>query len=444
MKSLYLMDPENKVNKKKSPKILIINVHSIQNAGDAALLKTAIHLLKEFFEQPEFIISTNNPSEFSTDTPVEARVIAAPGNIIARGNAPETLQALRLAAGIFLCLLYQIPFLARRKIFPSSRWFELIESYRSADFVVGCPGNQFFSMGRFGWPLIVSGISVWVGLLLKKPFYVLPQSLGPFHRKWEERFVAFLYRKARLIFVRDAYSYRVARNWEGAENKTFYAPDLAFDLPPIQRGEAEKILCRWGYKPSMPSIGVTVISRMVKTLAEEDVKKYYTDLACGLAKFADSHDMLVYLFSQVTGPSANEDDRNAIQKLLASVPPKDHHRFIIIDEVLSAEALKGCYGCMDLFVASRLHSGIFAINMLVPTLFIGYLTKTQGMVESLGLQDWFIQMESITEDGLLERLEALRDKKDEVRNSLKQTMEKTRQETRQLGFTIVQDYYGTR
>jgi hypothetical protein len=54
------------------------------------------------------------------------------------------------------------------------RWRKMLEAYRAADLVIGCPGNQFFSMGKVGWPLIISGLSIQLAHHYKKPFYVMP------------------------------------------------------------------------------------------------------------------------------------------------------------------------------------------------------------------------------------------------------------------------------
>ena len=91
----------------------------------------------------------------------------------------------------------------------------------------------------------------------------------------------------------------------------------------------------------------------------------------------------IYFFPQVTGPTQQEDDRFAASKV-AEMMKGVEESIVTIEEPLSSEMLKGLYGLMDIFLATRMHSGIFASSMGTPTLFIGYLTKIQGMVESNG------------------------------------------------------------
>ena len=59
---------------------------------------------------------------------------------------------------------------------------------------------------------------------------------------------------------------------------------------------------------------------------------------------------------------------------------------------------------MNMFVASRLHSGIFSFGMGVPTLFIGYLTKTTGLLESLGMPEMGLEISNLDPDALFSKL----------------------------------------
>ena len=58
-------------------------------------------------------------------------------------------------------------------------------------------------------------------------------------------------------------------------------------------------------------------------------------------------------------------------------------------------------------MAARLHAGSFALGMGTPTLFLGYLTKTQGVLETLGLTDWLLPVEQASCESSAARLDAL-------------------------------------
>ena len=102
--------------------------------------------------------------------------------------------------------------------------------------------------------------------------------------------------------------------------------------------------------------------------------------------------------------------------------------------------LKALYGHMDIFVATRMHSGIFALTMGIPTLFVGYLHKTRGLVEMLGLEPWFLDIRTMTEADLFDRLEALWQQRDGVRAHLSDIVPQLQRRAADVGKQIASDF----
>jgi colanic acid/amylovoran biosynthesis protein len=363
---------------KTSPTVLLVNAHSLCNAGDAALLEITISQLRAAFDHPRLLVSSNHPGESQL-----ARLGVEPL------PSPEAL--LNLAK--------------RNNENILSGYRRLLAAYRQADLVASLPGNQFFSMGRFGRPLLTSAISIWLAIRYGKPLYILPQSLGPFHRRWEERLVRALYRRARLVCVREQRSYRLAQAWGLSPQKLILASDPAFDFPPCEPEQAMAILNRWGCPDGKPLLGITVIPSMTHTLSKPVMQAYTKNLAAALGNLSAHWGLHPVFFAQSTGPTPAEDDRLAARRVIELLPTPT--QATLVDEVLAPAQLKACYGKMDAFIASRLHSGIFALGMAVPTLFIGYLTKTAALLETLAWLDWFIQLEEAGEELLTEKMTAL-------------------------------------
>ena len=364
---------------KNSPTILLVNAHSLCNAGDAALLQVTISQFRAAFGEPKLFVSTNYPDEPQYDD-LGVEALPSVGALVdLKGRLPQN----RRLAG----------------------YRRLIAAYRRADLVASLPGNQFFSMGRFGRPLFASAASIWLALHYKKPLYILPQSLGPFHRRWEERLVRGLYRQARLVFVREQPSYRLAQGWGLSPQRLLLVHDPAFAFPPAEAARTEAVLRRWGCLDGKPLLGVTVIPPMVRTLAKKSLRNYISSLAGALGTLVQRFDLRPVFFTQSSGPTAVEDDRLAARQVIGLLP--DPACAILIDEVLPPAVLKACYGQMSAFIAGRLHSGIFALGMGVPTFFIGYLSKTAAMLETLGWPDWYLPLERIDESVLMEKMSGL-------------------------------------
>jgi len=377
-----------------SPTLLLTNFHSLANTGDAALLEVTLKHLRASFDQPRVILSGNYPAEDGLTQMVD-EVVPSPGALVGSFSGQSPLhQAASLLRGLLM---------SRTQGRLPVGWQRLLSAYQQADLVLSVPGNQFFSMGRFGWPLLTSAASLWLAQRQARPLYILPQSLGPFQRSWETWLVRRLYRSARLVFVRDAISLRLAQGW-GLAAKLTLAVDPTFDLQPAAPAEALAVLQRWGYDTRLPSLGISVLPRMVRTLSSRDLDSAQAALAGALGNLA-AQGVHLFFFAQSRGPTPREDDRLPERQVMAALP--DPAAAVLVDESLPPALLKACYGRMDAFVASRLHAGLFALGMGVPALFIGYLTKTRGMLETLGGLDWLIPLEEINEVVLSDKLSAL-------------------------------------
>jgi colanic acid/amylovoran biosynthesis protein len=115
---------------------------------------------------------------------------------------------------------------------------------------------------------------------------------------------------------------------------------------------------------------------------------------------------------------------------------------IVIEENLTPAQLKAAYGEMDIFLATRLHSGIFAVGMFVPTMFLAYIHKTNGLAEILGLEAWVVDIRTVTTQVLCLRLEDLWRQRAAVRQHIKQHTTDLAERAAQAGQIIAKDFYG--
>lgn len=384
-----------------SPKILLVNFHSTLNAGDLGLLISAREVLLCAFPSCEITVSANWPDE-----------PAYQENDFKVVPSPWSLSGLNTNASIFQQLWKFI--LASIKLFhtDSKRIFDdpdvnrLRSAYREVEIIVSVPGNQFYSSGKFGWPFPVSILGVLLADRYKKPLVVLPQSIGPLKRRWEKALLRKAYGSARRIFLRDEKSLDLAKELGLSNKKVSYSPDLALGLRSGDPTIAVGVLRQAGVDLAKPKLGVTLISRMNRSFDSQAIQNYYRVLETSLANFARENSAQLVFFNQVTGPTLVEDDSIPTTRMVDGLQ-RDGIDAIHINKRLPPDLLKACYGQMDIFLATRLHSGIYAMGMTVPTLFIGYLTKTQGLVRSLKIEDDFIDLSDLSEASVRAKLETI-------------------------------------
>ena len=391
------MLPEAPSAANKPVAVLIILVHSTCNAGDLALLEVTVRQAARAFHPARITVSTNYPDEAYYRAHPEFVTVPSPRHIIGIEQGQPVLEGvLKLAQGAAAALAYR----GGLRLACPAPWKALFAAYQQADVVIGVAGNQFYSTGRYGWPLPVSAFAVELAHLFGKPFYTMPQSIGPFKRGWEHAILRHIYGKARGLFFREPISVQLAHHVGIPPEKIHAAPDPAFDFPVASPQEAAPWISRYHLDQTAPKIGATLIAPMGRSLDAGEVARYYQAMAALFTHLIETFGAQIYLFNQVVGPSALEDDRAAARQVIAAMG-EAARRVVWVDEILAPQLLKTCYGRMNFFIASRLHSGIFAMSQGVPALLIGYLTKTRGILSAVGLEDWVIDLGEIQAERLI-------------------------------------------
>jgi colanic acid/amylovoran biosynthesis protein len=430
------MQMENTLSKQ----VLIVNVHSIQNAGDAALLWLNMKQLEAAFPNPFFTVLVNYPHESYKEIFPNLKVIPSPFSLIGAGaKNSDWRKVTKLWIGFLITLIGMA--LPKRMLenFQSS-WLKIALLYRSADMIVAVSGAQLVSFGRYSWPLIVSSVPIIFAHLFRKPLYVMPQSIGPFRWSWEKFIIRNIYSRARLVFLRDLVSMNLAREIGIPEKKVIFSSDPGFALPEDSSNKAVKIMANYGYRTDQHSVGLTVVSRISRIFDKDSFEKYYLTLAKTLTRFTQEFDTRIYIFDQVTGPTAEENDGNSAELFLKMVP-KDQDRIIHVNQRLNPMELKACYRLMDVFIASRLHSGIFAMSCGVPTLYVGYNPKTRGVLEAIGLNQWLLDLNEINSDDFWSLLQDIWKNRRSVSEETKTAVIKCQKDFSRVSQWITEDYF---
>jgi len=233
---------------KEAPSILITHVHSSLNSGDRALLECAVSQARSVFGDPHITVSANWPDEPYFEK-ASYQVVPSPWHIVGCATRTSVLiQISRTVLGFFLALLSAIGFRFPIKNCPFASWQLLFDVYQRADLVISVSGNQFYSTGKYGWPFPVNIFSVELAHIFRKPFYIMPQSIGPLKRGWEKALLRSVFRKARLLFFREEIALNLAKAIGIPAGICHYAPDPAFDYSPAAEIDVLNCLSKYGYQ----------------------------------------------------------------------------------------------------------------------------------------------------------------------------------------------------
>jgi colanic acid/amylovoran biosynthesis protein len=395
-------------------KILLINNHSLLNAGDYAILAETLRMLEERFPEAQIGLVFNDTAPVSAALPgyeVHGAPLTWAAPLDERGQYMFINRWLRL---LYLALL-ALAALAYRasgylpRVFADRRKHGLLRAFAAADLVLACGGGYIYAPGSG------DGLSGWFGfmlsgcvlaLLMGKPLVLLPQSIGPLHDDFQRRAVRWVVRRAQLTCVRERRSLDLLQQL-GCAQRALRLPDMAFGAPSGLAAPALALLDHAG-RPAMPyafCVGMTVLnwSGQSFTFTRQEA---YEHAMLGCIDTLTARGGVVVIFAQCRGPSVAEDDRHVGARLRARAAMPE--RVFLIEEPLPPPALQAAYAQMDYFIGTRMHSVILALNAGVPALAIGYLHKTSGVLEELGMADHCYDINTLTAAQLIGGFERLR------------------------------------
>lgn len=395
-------------------RIVVTNNHSMLNAGDHMILRETVRMLREAGPAAEIDLAFNEPASGQAAFP-EHRIHASPVNWVAslRPDGSYALAGRTARWGyLFLLLLSALWFRATSwALFPftDARKRGLLRALARADLVLVCGGGNFYTStagdgltGWFGFTLSCCAVA----LLMGKPLALLPQSIGPFHSSSQRRAMAAIIRRARLTCVRERASLGVLEAL-GCTQRALCLPDMAFGAQVDAAEAARALLERVGalHQDASFRVGMSLLNWGDQYPQFQGQNTYENAiLACIDAITAQGGQ--VVLFAQCCGPSAAEDDRRTGARIHAQVA--DPRRVHVVMEEVAPDVLQAAYARMDYFIGTRMHAVILALNAGTPALAIGYLHKTRGVLEELGMREHCLDISTITSEQLLAAFEQLR------------------------------------
>ena len=426
-------------------KILITNVHSVRNSGDAVLLQVTLQEIAGQFPGATMTIALNDPGHpapLAGENAVPSFVHWFKSNDGERGawRWPKLLIApLLLGWALLIALVYRATGRSLAGLTPSPPQRRLLQGYLDADLVVSCPGNFFLSGSGVGLPLFLALFSFGYGWLAGKPLYMMQQTVGPFRRRWERLAVRWLFKRVRVLALRDEPS-RQALQQAGLDiSRVQVLPDAAFLYrgagSPQRLFEALQPLSA----PQRPWIGLTAIDFGLQNRLFHGQAAYEEALVAALISFTRRHGGSVVLFPQVCGPSQAEDDRLPSRRIAGRLQSAGVAA-LAIETPWSPDDLQCAYGQMDLFAGTRLHSNIFALTAGTPVVAIAYYYKTYGVMQTVGLSEWVLDIRTLQAAEFEQRLETLWQQRAAVRSHLQQTLPQIQQQARRTAQLIRADF----
>jgi colanic acid/amylovoran biosynthesis protein len=421
-------------------RLLLVNLHSSHNAGDHALTLEAVRQLRLHLGAPHLTLAMNDPASYQ-----EGEQTVGSFYTWLTQTLPDGSRTWRWLVIPFMLLQALIAALVWRgikrlpRLLLTSDQQRLLRAYAESDAIISSAGNFLYSSGRIGFPFLLAIFTIAYGWLLGKPIYALPQTIGPLQRGWERALVRWLVARMRLVMVREPRSLALLQEIGADMRRCRLVPDIAFAYPDTAPLAAEQLLheiigAEWAQKPLL---GMTLMNWGAQNRHFSHQARYESGICAAIESFLQRTEGHVVLFSQVWGPTSTEDDRVPARRVAAKFVHTG--RVHIIDQPLAPAVLKSCYALMGLLVGTRMHSNIFALTEGTPILAIGYRTKTWGIMEMLGIEQWLVDIAEVSPETLPQRLWEAWEAQEEMRHHLANVMPKLREQAAQAGCWVAED-----
>lgn len=389
-------------------KILISNLYSWQNKGDAAIILTMIDHMKSEFPKAEITISSMNPDDIKKfkDYKIEVNFLT----IIKKLYHQKQYSFLNRLKYIISCNFLRLKlnifgFFAKKNIylyalFPSEIR-KKVKAYKEYDFVIAAGGGYFISKGPKNKlerylnhdEQVLFAYDFFLATFFNKPYMLYNQSIGPFFSDKDASNLLPFFKKAEAISCREELTYR--RLEKLGLNNLILSEDAAFNL----KSTKNEILEKHTKTSDEISMGFTVR----RCLPEPLQKKYENEISLFIQKILSSSKIIkVYFIPNVTYEDVGDNDVHVAKRIYDAIDKSFQQRVIVIDEDLHPSDLKYMIGQMDYFFGTRMHSCIFALAGNIKTIALSYEPKTDGVMKSLKMDNYLIDVKDLNVAKLLD------------------------------------------
>lgn len=348
-------------------RILISGYYGFDNSGDDAILKAIVKDLNE----------NNNSIE-----------------ITALSNRPDFTEK-----------IYNINAVNRFKI------KDVIKAIKSCDLFISGGGSLLQDVTSTR-SLLYYITLMKLAKIFKKTVMVYANGIGPINKKLNRVLTRSILNKVDLITLRDVDSKQFLKELGVVNNNIYVTADPVFTLEPTEDSRIIEILQKEGVPLDKSLVGVSV-----RNWVRGD--KLIEILAKSIDYVIEKYGVNVILI-----PMHYPEDLSISNNILEKVTKKGCY---IISNKYSVEDIMGIIKRLEIIMAMRLHSLIYAATQDIPMVGIVYDPKVEGFLKSINME-YMCSVEDIEYSQLIKNIDLVWENKMDLRNNLKELDRRMREE----------------
>jgi len=416
-------------------KILVINPCNWYNKGDVSNRLGLIVALKNAFGKDIDIslesTTPNHDGAFFANYKV--RVISS---IFEMHHAYVTRLFLAAKNALLLIVYLTLYRIGGTALIATGKEGVFVKEIANADLVISAPGG-FLGVGNSLTGLLSEMFRILLSkILMKKPTIIYAQSLYPVSNRLARLMTRYVLNKLDIIILREEISKHILANM-GVRRRVLVTADASFSLNPPPVDAKTVSLETPERKLDKPFVGVTVWGGYLES--RKTMKKhqnYVKELAKGIDNLVRQLNATVFILPQTLIPQ----DIAAMRSVYELVKNKSAIRLVLED--YSPQDLMDITKRMDLFVATRLHSAIFALVVNVPTVVVAYEHKALGVMNMMSLGDWVLDIDDLNAEQFIAKANSLWRQRFSVKQVIMKQVEFMRCESLRSAL-ILNEWYNT-
>ncbi len=287
-----------------------------------------------------------------------------------------------------------------------------IPQYLKSDLIIDMRGEGYVNSSV----AITQSVQLLLAKLLRKPFCIYAQSLGPFNSKINKFFAKLTLERAEFITIREPISLDYFEDLNTSK-KGILCADQAILLNPVSLHVAKEILTKYGISSDRKIIGISPIPNdksihLLATISDYLIEKYNVHII--LIPHANDENM---------GGCQGNDDFRAANDVYAQIKRKNAATVINFDH--TAKEIKGLMGCCEIYISFRWHAAIASLSTCNPTIVVNSAHKSAAM-SMIGVDNYIIDSKTVDYSILQERVDDCWENRKEIRDYLNKKMSEMR------------------
>lgn len=341
---------------KKNKRILISGYYGFNNSGDDAILKAIVDGLRE------------------KNTNIDISVLS---------NSPLNTEEIYDVRSIYRLNLFQV-----------------IKEVLSTDILISGGGSLLQDITSTRSILYYLTI-MCIAHILNKPIMVYANGIGPINRKINRVITRYILNKVDMITLRDLNSKETLEEI-GVKNKMYVTADPVFTLKASNPEKVMGILYKEGIPTDKKLVGISLRDWS----KSENFKNV---LGKVIPYIIEKYDVNVLII-----PMHYPEDLKISREICELA---DIENCYILEDNYSVEDIMGIINKLDLILAMRLHSLIYAATQAVPMIGLSYDPKVSGFLDSIDQKTSF-DTDHLKFDELCEMIDIVWRDKESIKQEL--------------------------